>query len=1017
MSLPNSKKLFFLTAGFILGYLTVFFTPKLAHATDFFMGKDTDNNFIIKELVGATTPTPTGPIFKMDNTGAINNARMNASQVSGGTFGGTPATGDFTFPVNLKIPNGNVGIGTTVPASLLDVKGILNVHAGYSSVGIGTTSPQSRLDIVGNGTHGITYTANLGNLSALKAINSGGYEVAKIEVAGSEGFGRLVLRGGSSSNDDIDIKGSGVSVFNAGNVGIGTTGPGAKLDIADAAELRMYGSTGNSGKIHFRVNDIGTDTNMWQNSGILQIDTEGKTGAVAISTGGNVGIGTTGPGANLHVVKSGGQAMIDLEDNATGGTPTNSHWRLFADKVGGGGGNLTFGLYDTTNMRLPFGIDNSGNVGIGTTAPGEKLHVLGTQTSGYNTPEYVLKLDATTNSLASIANGFGVGIDFHASRGSSDNAARTGWIASYLVGGAQTTDDLWGLKFGVRDNDTERESLVILNSGNVGIGTTAPSTKLHVSSATALDGITATDGTRWTLEFAGTHGAGAYNGIVADNDNGFIYSGGTQGTGGFVIAPWAAATSGIRMDGSGNVGIGTTVPRSTLDLGGGITTPKFLVYAAGNDKWGFGVPGDATFRMFTGSGANLTFGTISTADGTTWSEKMRITNAGYVGIGTAGPAYKLHVNGTIYAQASLYVEGGHLFYIFDGIPHDAVAGYDTYLRLNPDLGFSSGVYTPGAFRADGNVTFNGTATFAGLVYGNLKTQWLESQIDAGYNVGTSTHRYAEMHAVVFKGSLLAGPDLAESYKSDDKTLEPGTLVSWDNNNAIKITKALKENSTELAGVISSNPGIMLSDESGYSKEGSPLSLTGRAPVKVSIQNGNIKVGDPLTISDTPGVAMKATGATKIIGRALENFDGTISESYGVYVHMIKHNTTPDPYKASPAANNIGKIMAFVKVEWYDPSVFLTDTGTLKIVGNENGTYTVKSQDDSAIDRIGAFAEVVSGKIRSGIVEAKKVIADGVDVGKKLVELEDKVNQQQKQIDSLKQELDSLKKDLESLKNK
>jgi len=59
---------------------------------------------------------------------------------------------------------------------------------------------------------------------------------------------------------------------------------------------------------------------------------------------------------------------------------------------------------------------------------------------------------------------------------------------------------------------------------------------------------------------------GSYNGIVNAGDMGIIFTDGTQGTGEFVIAPWASGTSGVRIDSSGNVGIGTATPAGTLHI-------------------------------------------------------------------------------------------------------------------------------------------------------------------------------------------------------------------------------------------------------------------------------------------------------------------------------------------------------------------------------------------------------------------------------------------------------------------
>lgn len=110
------------------------------------------------------------------------------------------------------------------------------------------------------------------------------------------------------------------------------------------------------------------------------------------------------------------------------------------------------------------------------------------------------------------------------------------------------------------------EAVHIDSSGRVGIGTTSPSNKLHVVTSNVNDGATFSDGTSFILLLPGTVGNGSFNSIVSANDNAIIYSGGSQGTGSFVIAPWAAATSGIRMNSSGYVGISQTSPSYPLDV-------------------------------------------------------------------------------------------------------------------------------------------------------------------------------------------------------------------------------------------------------------------------------------------------------------------------------------------------------------------------------------------------------------------------------------------------------------------
>lgn len=70
----------------------------------------------------------------------------------------------------------------------------------------------------------------------------------------------------------------------------------------------------------------------------------------------------TGGAINAKVDNN--QAAIDIWNNTpSGATPAGgSHWRIFADNVGGGGGIATFGYYDVANGRVAMGLDNDGNI-------------------------------------------------------------------------------------------------------------------------------------------------------------------------------------------------------------------------------------------------------------------------------------------------------------------------------------------------------------------------------------------------------------------------------------------------------------------------------------------------------------------------------------------------------------------------------------------------------------------------------------------------------------------------------
>ena len=121
-----------------------------------------------------------------------------------------------------------------------------------------------------------------------------------------------------------------------------------------------------------------------------------------------------------------------------------------------------------------------------------------------------------------------------------------------------------------------------------------------------------------------------------------------------------------------------------------------------------------------------------------------------------------------------------------------------------------------------------------------------------------------------------GADLAEIYRSKE-SLQPGDVVSIDTTRDDAIVKTKVAEDTLVAGVISTDPGLLLnSAEKGYK-----LALVGKVPTKVCNEGGEIKRGDLLVSASIAGYAKKAGDNPKagtVIGKALENFSskrGTI----------------------------------------------------------------------------------------------------------------------------------------------
>ena len=183
---------------------------------------------------------------------------------------------------------------------------------------------------------------------------------------------------------------------------------------------------------------------------------------------------------------------------------------------------------------------NSGNVGIGTSSPAQKLSIQGG-----------LRIDngdsftggtinsSTENSVAWLSFG---------GNNSGEGLASARTAGATNQSGLDFYTDYWS-------------RMSITNAGNVGIGVTSPGTKLDVMTTSSLDCIrVGYNGTGTVRLQPNSLSAGAFNSITLAGDAGIVYAGASIGSGtfGFVIAPWQNATTGIRLDQNGNVGIGTS---------------------------------------------------------------------------------------------------------------------------------------------------------------------------------------------------------------------------------------------------------------------------------------------------------------------------------------------------------------------------------------------------------------------------------------------------------------------------
>lgn len=156
----------------------------------------------------------------------------------------------------------------------------------------------------------------------------------------------------------------------------------------------------------------------------------------------------------------------------------------------------------------------------------------------------------------------------------------------------------------------------------------------------------------------------------------------------------------------------------------------------------------------------------------------------------------------------------------------------------------------------------------------------------------------------FNGSFgnACNMDLAESFRTLQRT-EPGDVVTLLTQDRDKPTvrKASRAYDAHLVGVVSTNPGLVFDEGQTHlagdntqliTKDKTTVAMVGRVPVKFTLENGAIKVGDALTSSATePGKAMKATSAGKIIGIALESSDKAQNGKLLMWLQIGHHEPT------------------------------------------------------------------------------------------------------------------------------
>ncbi len=873
--------------------------------------------------------------------------------------------------------SGNLGIGTTNPLNTLSVSGDALIT---TRLGIGATNVNYGLFVSSNGI----------------GISGASY------FSGSVRIGGTLLDGNNSpgvANFILQSTGTGVTW-----VPYAANNPSNGLSIVNGTSVGLGGT-------------LTQNTNIGTSNFTLTFLGLGNTHALSIGPSSYVGVGTTNPKYKFEVT---GDAMISTR---LGIGSTNV---LFALNVGGTTSTTdltTSGRFSigTTNLGTGYTFFSNGSIGVsGNSVFSDNLSVGDTAklTDAWATG----KLAIGTTNLGTgfslfIVGGIGVTgsstfsgsvrlsstlLDSNGSAGSSGQVLQstgTGvtWVTATTgatnglqlisqavgLGGTLTQNTLIGtssfnLSFFDRSNSI---SLSIGPSGYIGIGASQVTSKLFIyGSGFTGNFFTISDGTTQVniSSLQSTYNT-PFN-VTASGDVSIAYDINFNNPIASFIKSQAplnlqsgevfnSSDLNLRTFNYGNIvadagSSGSFLPAYNLKTNLGSTTRRWnnawiKVVNVGSSTWSIQSPDESRLGFLN-----------SDTGGT---ERVSFLSNGSVGIGTTSPRGLFQVGRDIGGTGPVFVVFSSGTTVAVGVGTTAPLGMFQVGTFAGSTGPIFVVRSSGTTATVGigvtNVPSGITLDVQGRVQVNLTGTQSTFAICHGTNGQTSDQELVDCSPSV-------GADYMEMYpvsigaQVGDILATTSTPVTTQDGHTIR-QLAPATTAEKFIGILSDNTKAGDFNSIGHNLDSSdnplPVALVGRVPVRIDPNSKAISPGDPIAISSSsPGAGQKATSAGFIVAKAIDSWQ---------------------------PGNNQSTVMAFVNYSWYDPDIYLTDTGTLNLppglsnadlsslgletikTFTQNNSYSLSDTFSSTINRLGQFSYLVTAKLQAGLITTQSLISD------------------------------------------